>query len=249
MKDKYETAQNIIDKTLTRRSGKEGKAQPHVIVKSMEEGSATNNLNYKEKGFASHKNISPKERKSVCKFTLDSEVNSSQNNHRCAVYNKKQLVIRNGTFVIRYTSVGKLRYEISTGRGTYKSYEELQTIDHDSMNCSGDEYQILDENNNESRSTIFDFLKSAKNIKWWIYGFIIDKYVFMITQIKLQYTNDTVNKLQLSVVTSEMFEEAMRASQISMIELTFTHLFPSDCRMFIAIPIYKDGYIHRKDQL
>ncbi|XP_053397589.1 uncharacterized protein LOC128556437 [Mercenaria mercenaria] len=54
---------------------------------------------------------------------------------------------------------------------------------------------------------------------------------------------------RMHVVKSEMFENALRDCQIYSLELTYTNIFPSDCRMFIALPIYGDGYLDRKDRL
>ncbi|XP_045168934.2 uncharacterized protein LOC123531760 [Mercenaria mercenaria] len=55
--------------------------------------------------------------------------------------------------------------------------------------------------------------------------------------------------VELVVVTSTMFEEAMKRVLTGSIVLTYTNVFPSECRMFISVPIYVDGYIHSKDIL
>jgi hypothetical protein len=63
--------------------------------------------------------------------------------------------------------------------------------------------------------------------------------------------NNTKRKLtlQLNVVTSDMFEDAMNNAQMQSIVLTYSNIFPSDCRMFIALPVYEDGFINRKDRI
>jgi hypothetical protein len=54
---------------------------------------------------------------------------------------------------------------------------------------------------------------------------------------------------RMHVVTSEMFENALHDCQMQSLELTYTNIFPSDCRMFIALPIYRDGFLDRKDRI
>ncbi|XP_045197780.2 uncharacterized protein LOC123552297 [Mercenaria mercenaria] len=78
---------------------------------------------------------------------------------------------------------------------------------------------------------------------------IIEVYSDCLTLKSNKKSNNGPTKFQLVVVSSELFEEAMRQCHIETVELTYTNVFPSDCRMFIGVPIYKHGYIHRKDQL
>ena len=56
-------------------------------------------------------------------------------------------------------------------------------------------------------------------------------------------------RFQLVVIPSEVFEKAMRECHIETFELTYSYIFPSDCRMLVGVPIYRNGYLHRKDQL
>ncbi|XP_045197782.2 uncharacterized protein LOC123552298 [Mercenaria mercenaria] len=54
-------------------------------------------------------------------------------------------------------------------------------------------------------------------------------------------------RIRLITVPAEVFENAMRQCQIYEYELTFSNYFPRNCRMFIAIPVYKGGFINRRD--
>ncbi|XP_060601267.1 uncharacterized protein LOC132754623 [Ruditapes philippinarum] len=54
---------------------------------------------------------------------------------------------------------------------------------------------------------------------------------------------------RMHVVTSKMFENALQDCQMQSLELTYTNIFPRDCRMFIALPIYRDGFLDRKDRI
>ncbi|XP_045197379.1 uncharacterized protein LOC123552052 [Mercenaria mercenaria] len=74
------------------------------------------------------------------------------------------------------------------------------------------------------------------------------KYGGLTTVIKQKNNVTKKFTLRLNVVTSEMFEEAMRNAQLFSLELAYSNIFPSDCRMFICLPVYKDGYINRKDK-
>lgn len=52
---------------------------------------------------------------------------------------------------------------------------------------------------------------------------------------------------RMAVVTAEVFEEAMRQCQIFEYDLTYSNYFPRDCKMIIGIPVYKGGFINRRD--
>ena len=52
---------------------------------------------------------------------------------------------------------------------------------------------------------------------------------------------------RLIVVTAEVFEDAMRQFQIEQYEVTHTNYFPRNIRMFVCIPVYKGGFINRRD--
>ncbi|XP_053397587.1 uncharacterized protein LOC123553469 isoform X2 [Mercenaria mercenaria] len=77
---------------------------------------------------------------------------------------------------------------------------------------------------------------------------ILRKYrSIFISQSHRNNSKDGSTFFELAVVTSAMFEDAMSFVLSRSTVLTYTHVFPSDCRMFISVPIYMDGYIYRKD--
>lgn len=57
-----------------------------------------------------------------------------------------------------------------------------------------------------------------------------------------------IGRYRLVVVSSADFEEAMRQSDIDTVALAYVNEFPDDIRMFISIPVYRNGYIHSKAQ-
>ncbi|XP_053395081.1 uncharacterized protein LOC128555752 [Mercenaria mercenaria] len=52
---------------------------------------------------------------------------------------------------------------------------------------------------------------------------------------------------QMNVVRAEYFESAMRESARIQVQLTYTNIYTLDNRIPTAVPIYIDGFIHRKD--
>ncbi|XP_053398232.1 uncharacterized protein LOC123552054 [Mercenaria mercenaria] len=68
------------------------------------------------------------------------------------------------------------------------------------------------------------YLEVFGGSEFWVYGL----YVILIEQFKVDAgtkSDKQKNKLRISVVSSETFEEALRRSQIQTIELTYTNVF------------------------
>lgn len=55
--------------------------------------------------------------------------------------------------------------------------------------------------------------------------------------------------VESKLFTAETFAEALRQCQIRDVEITYTNVFPRDCRMFLLLPVYKGGHINSEDQL
>jgi hypothetical protein len=78
---------------------------------------------------------------------------------------------------------------------------------------------------------------------------IVEEYSENDTKGNKNSKNGRGTKFRMVMIPSEIFEEAMRQCHIATVELTYSNIFPSDCRMFVCVPIYRNGYIHRKDQM
>lgn len=112
-------------------------------------------------------------------------------------------------------------------------------------------------------NTLENLLQADKSMESiWLFGLTIkNTSTVIIVKDEAKYNSkknakmtdkeheECSTKYRLFVVSSEMFEEAISESQKYHIQLVYTHVFPRDCRMFIAVPVYKDGYINEKDRI
>ena len=114
------------------------------------------------------------------------------------------------------------------------------------------------EGNNHALNELRDFLSSSTNNSFSVqipYDFTLENQgeIQLVVDVEIHQASRKPHKrrftFRMHVVTSDMFEMASMACQIQTLELTYTNIFPSDCRMFIALPIYRDGYLDRKDRL
>jgi len=60
--------------------------------------------------------------------------------------------------------------------------------------------------------------------------------------------SETYRELRLNEIKPEVFEAALRDADIHWNTLTYSYVYPSNCRMFIGIPIYREGRVHRLEQ-
>ena len=58
----------------------------------------------------------------------------------------------------------------------------------------------------------------------------------------------TLPEYRMNLVTTNVFEDAMRDCHVHKFQLTYSYVYPRNCRMLIGIPVYRDGYIHEKDR-
>lgn len=77
---------------------------------------------------------------------------------------------------------------------------------------------------------------------------IIGENGMIFFSTKQKASKHGTGRYRLVVVSSADFEEAMRQSDIDSVVLAYVNEFPDDIRMFIGIPVYRNGYLHSKDQ-
>jgi hypothetical protein len=98
---------------------------------------------------------------------------------------------------------------------------------------------------NADENELLDLKKQTfLGIEFFIYG---DSYNVLLQRYNTIVDGEQRSKYRLVVVTAEVFEDAMRQYQIEQYKVTSTNYFPKNCRMFLHIPVYKGGFINRRD--
>lgn len=60
--------------------------------------------------------------------------------------------------------------------------------------------------------------------------------------------SEKYSELRLNEIKADVFEAALRDADIHWNTLTYSYVYPSNCRMLIGIPIYREGRVHRLEQ-
>jgi len=60
--------------------------------------------------------------------------------------------------------------------------------------------------------------------------------------------SDKYSELRLNEIKPDVFEAALRDAEIHWNTLTYSYVYPTNRRIFIGIPIYMGGMLHRLEQ-